>query len=84
MMIINIFRHYDFNLDKTIYLFTAGRYEFTNKGGDFFIEALARLNYRLKVCLLILIVIIFNDLFYYIFFPVVMRPNSLENILTFN
>lgn len=40
--------HYDFDLDKTIYLFTAGRYEFSNKGGDFFIEALARLNYYLK------------------------------------
>lgn len=52
MKILNInFRHYDFDLDKTIYLFTAGRYEFTNKGGDFFIEALARLNYYLKVCL---------------------------------
>lgn len=29
-------------------MFTAGRYEFTNKGGDMFIEALARLNYLLK------------------------------------
>ncbi|EJD74093.1 glycogen synthase [Loa loa] len=44
----HFYGHYDFNLDKTIYLFTAGRYEFTNKGGDFFIEALARLNYLLK------------------------------------
>lgn len=39
----------DFDLDKTIYMFTAGRYEFTNKGGDFFIESLARLNYKLQV-----------------------------------
>lgn len=39
----------NFDLDKTIYMFTAGRYEFTNKGGDFFIEALARLNYKLQV-----------------------------------
>ncbi|VDM40142.1 unnamed protein product [Toxocara canis] len=45
----HFYGHYDFDLDKTIYLFTAGRYEFTNKGGDFFIEALARLNYYLKV-----------------------------------
>ncbi|VDN58486.1 unnamed protein product [Dracunculus medinensis] len=40
--------HYDFDLEKTIYVFTAGRYEFTNKGGDMFIEALARLNHYLK------------------------------------
>ncbi|VDK42968.1 unnamed protein product [Anisakis simplex] len=45
----HFYGHYDFDLDKTIYLFTAGRYEFTNKGGDFFIEALARLNHYLKV-----------------------------------
>lgn len=38
-----------FDLDKTLYMFTAGRYEFSNKGGDFFIEALARLNHMLKV-----------------------------------
>lgn len=44
------FRHYDFDLDKTIYLFIAGRYEFSNKGADLFIEALARLNHFLKVC----------------------------------
>ena len=43
------FSHYDFDLDKTIYLFTAGRYEFSNKGADVFIEALARLNHYLKV-----------------------------------
>jgi len=40
--------HFNFNLDKTLYLFTAGRYEFTNKGADMFIESLARLNYLLK------------------------------------
>ncbi|MFH4975576.1 hypothetical protein AB6A40_002285 [Gnathostoma spinigerum] len=40
--------HYDFDLDKTLYMFTAGRYEYTNKGGDMFIEALARLNHYLK------------------------------------
>ncbi|KIH69225.1 hypothetical protein ANCDUO_00432 [Ancylostoma duodenale] len=39
----------NFDLDKTLYFFTAGRYEFTNKGGDFFIEALARLNYKLQM-----------------------------------
>jgi glycogen(starch) synthase len=32
-------------------MFTAGRYEYRNKGVDMFIEALARLNYRLqKAC----------------------------------
>merc|ERR1719289_691881 len=40
--------HFNFNLDKTLYLFTAGRYEFTNKGADIFIESLARLNHMLK------------------------------------
>jgi hypothetical protein len=42
-------RHYDFDLDKTLYFFIAGRYEFSNKGADVFIEALARLNFWLKV-----------------------------------
>ncbi|AAS50373.2 AAR008Wp [Eremothecium gossypii ATCC 10895] len=40
--------NYDFDLDKTLYFFIAGRYEYRNKGADMFIEALARLNYRLK------------------------------------
>ncbi|XP_057289340.1 glycogen [starch] synthase, muscle-like [Hydractinia symbiolongicarpus] len=38
----------DFDLDKTLYFFTAGRYEFQNKGADMFLESLARLNYLLK------------------------------------
>ena len=42
-------RHFDFNLDKTLYFFIAGRYEFGNKGADIFIEALSRLNHYLKV-----------------------------------
>ncbi|KAF4530708.1 hypothetical protein B566_EDAN004949, partial [Ephemera danica] len=44
----HFYGHYDFNLDKTLYLFIAGRYEFGNKGADVFIEALARLNHYLK------------------------------------
>lgn len=44
----HFYGHYDFDLDKTIYLFIAGRYEFQNKGADVFIEALARLNHQLK------------------------------------
>lgn len=44
----HFYGHYDFDLDKTLYFFIAGRYEFRNKGADMFIESLARLNYRLK------------------------------------
>jgi glycogen(starch) synthase len=44
----HFFGHYDFDLDNTLYFFTAGRYEYRNKGVDMFIESLARLNYRLK------------------------------------
>jgi len=46
----HFYGHYDFDLDKTLYFFTAGRYEFSNKGADMFIESLARLNYYLKQC----------------------------------
>ncbi|XP_072128515.1 glycogen [starch] synthase, muscle-like isoform X2 [Mobula birostris] len=38
----------NFDLDKTLFIFIAGRYEFSNKGADVFLEALARLNYLLK------------------------------------
>ena len=34
--------------DKCLYFFSAGRYEFGNKGVDIFIESLARLNHKLK------------------------------------
>ncbi|KAJ3028146.1 glycogen synthase isoform 1 [Rhizophlyctis rosea] len=44
----HFYGHYDFDLDNTVYFFTAGRYEFRNKGVDMFIESLARLNARLK------------------------------------
>merc|ERR1711981_828227 len=44
----HFYGHFDFDLDKTLYMFTAGRYEFGNKGADVFIESLARLNYQLK------------------------------------
>ncbi|XP_028395807.1 glycogen [starch] synthase-like [Dendronephthya gigantea] len=39
---------HNFDLDSTLYLFSAGRYEYFNKGVDLFIESLARLNYYLK------------------------------------
>lgn len=45
----HFYGHYDFNLDKTLYFFIAGRYEFSNKGADLFIESLSRLNHYLKV-----------------------------------
>lgn len=44
----HFYGHYDFDLENTIYMFTAGRYEFRNKGVDMFIESLARLNHRLQ------------------------------------
>ena len=44
----HFYGHNDFDPDKTLYMFTAGRYEYRNKGVDMFIESLARLNWRLK------------------------------------
>ncbi|SPN97596.1 probable glycogen synthase [Cephalotrichum gorgonifer] len=44
----HFYGHLDFDLENTLYFFTAGRYEFRNKGVDMFIESLARLNHRLK------------------------------------
>jgi glycogen(starch) synthase len=44
----HFYGHYDFDLENTLYFFTAGRYEYRNKGVDMFIESLARLNYRLQ------------------------------------
>lgn len=45
----HFFPSYSFDLDQTLYFFTSGRYEYRNKGMDLTLEALARLNYRLKV-----------------------------------
>jgi glycogen(starch) synthase len=44
----HFFPSYTFDLDKTLYFFTSGRYEYKNKGFDLAIEALARLNYKMK------------------------------------
>ena len=44
----HFYGHYDFDLENTLYMFTAGRYEYRNKGVDMFVESLARLNYKLK------------------------------------
>jgi len=44
----HFFPSYTFDLDKTLYFFTSGRYEYRNKGFDLAIEAMARLNWRLR------------------------------------
>ncbi|MEM7367245.1 MAG: glycosyltransferase [Bacteroidota bacterium] len=44
----HFFPNYFFDLDKTMYFFTSGRYEYRNKGYDLTLEALARLNWRMK------------------------------------
>lgn len=44
----HFFPSYTFDLDRTLYVFTAGRYEYRNKGLDIFIEALYELNRRLQ------------------------------------
>uniref|UniRef100_H3AMW4 Glycogen [starch] synthase n=1 Tax=Latimeria chalumnae TaxID=7897 RepID=H3AMW4_LATCH len=45
----HFYGHLDFNLEKTLFFFIAGRYEFSNKGVDIFLEALSRLNFLLQV-----------------------------------
>lgn len=44
----HFFHSYSFDLNKTVYLFTSGRYEYKNKGFDLTLEALKMLNQRLK------------------------------------
>jgi glycogen synthase len=44
----HFFHSYSFNLDKTIYFFTSGRYEYKNKGFDLTLEALVHLNEQMK------------------------------------
>ncbi|KAG0329803.1 glycogen synthase isoform 1, partial [Podila humilis] len=46
----HFYGHYDFDLENTLYFFTAGRYEYRNKGLDMFLESLQRLNEKLKAC----------------------------------
>ncbi|XP_074758435.1 glycogen [starch] synthase, liver isoform X5 [Athene noctua] len=45
----HFYGHLDFSLEKTLFFFIAGRYEFSNKGADMFLEALSRLNFLLRV-----------------------------------
>lgn len=44
----HFFPSYSFDLSKTLYFFTSGRYEYLNKGYDLTLEALARLNWKMK------------------------------------
>lgn len=44
----HFFQSYSWDLDKTLYFFTSGRYEYKNKGYDLTLEALARLNWKMK------------------------------------
>lgn len=44
----HFFPSYSFDLDQTLYFFTSGRFEYKNKGMDVTVEALARLNHRLR------------------------------------
>lgn len=44
----HFFNSYSFDLDKTIYFFTSGRFEYKNKGFDLTLEALSHLNEQLK------------------------------------
>lgn len=44
----HFFHSYHFDLDNTLYFFSSGRYEYRNKGYDLTLEALARLNWRMK------------------------------------
>ncbi len=44
----HFFQSYSFDLSKTLYFFTSGRYEFKNKGFDLTLEALVHLNEQMK------------------------------------
>lgn len=44
----HFFPSYSFDLDKTLYFFTSGRYEPRNKGFDVCLESMARLNLEMK------------------------------------
>lgn len=55
----HFFPSYSFNLDKTMYFFTSGRFEPRNKGFDLCLEAMARLNAELRTANLGLTVVFF-------------------------
>lgn len=43
----HFYGHLNFDMDNTLYMFTAGRYEYRNKGVDMFIESLSRKSIRI-------------------------------------
>ncbi|XP_070350484.1 glycogen [starch] synthase, liver isoform X2 [Equus asinus] len=45
----HFYGHLDFDLEKTLFLFIAGRYEYSNKGADILLESLSRLNFLLRM-----------------------------------
>lgn len=55
----HFFPSYDFDLDKTLYFFSSGRFEPRNKGFDLCLEAMARLNAELKAARLDVNVVFF-------------------------
>lgn len=55
----HFFPSYSFDLDKTLYFFTSGRFEPRNKGFDLCLESLARLNAELKTANLGITVVFF-------------------------
>jgi len=69
----HFFPSYSFDLDKTLYFFTSGRYEYRNKGMDLTLEALARLNWKLKQA---------NSGVNVIFFIITRRPHRSINVTT--
>jgi glycogen(starch) synthase len=44
----HFFQSYSFDLDKTLFFFTSGRFEYRNKGYDLALEALSRLNWKMQ------------------------------------
>lgn len=69
----HFFPSYSFDLDKTLYFFTSGRYEYRNKGMDLTLEALARLNWKLKQA---------NSGVNVVFFIITRRPHRSINVTT--
>ncbi len=55
----HFFSSYSFDLNKTLYFFTSGRYEYKNKGFDLTLEALVHLNHQLKLAKSELTVVMF-------------------------
>jgi glycogen(starch) synthase len=66
----HFFPSYTFDLDKTLYLFTSGRFEYVNKGFDLSLDAMARLNERLKAA---------SETQTVVFFVVTRRPSRSVN-----